>query len=84
MNPTGQEGEYEGATYVEYEMLDSEGDMISLHEDNVIYVKRDGATLQPNTDHTLWFNKARETGVYIYEVQTNDGTIYEAMLQWIN
>lgn len=81
---TGREGEHEGVTYVEYEMLDSDGSRVSLAEDNVNYIKQDGQDLEPNTDETLWFNKSKPTGSYVFEVETKDGVIYQATLNWTN
>lgn len=69
---------------MEFELLDLEGEIISLHENNVVYIKRNGEAIVPNTDHTLWFNKARETSTYIYEIKTINNIVYKVILEWIN
>lgn len=81
-NPTGREGEHEGVNHIEFEMLDSEGARISLAINNVIYIKKDGIDLEPNTDETLWFNETNPNGTYTFEVKTIDGTVYIAVLDW--
>lgn len=83
MSPTGAEGDNEGTSYVEYELLDADGAKVSLEESNVVYIKQDGKNLVPNTDTTLWFNISKPSGTYIYEVNTIDGNIYTAILEWI-
>lgn len=81
---TGREGDNEGITYVEYEMLDENGDRISLAIDDVNWIKQDGQELEPNTDETLWFNKSKPTGAYVFQVETKDEIVYEATLNWVN
>lgn len=87
LEATGREGDHEidGVTYtfIEFEMLDENGERISLAEDNVEYIRSNGRKLTPNTDHTLWFNKDKESGRYVYVVKTKDGIIYQAVLEWI-
>lgn len=63
-------------------MLDSEGERISLAASNVIYIKKDGVDLVPNTDSTLWVNETSANGEYTFEVKTIDGNVYIAILNW--
>lgn len=83
---TGGEGDHEGVTYVEYKLMDGE-EPISLKKDEVklIASKDTGGkwvVLDPNTDATLWFNKAHATGNYEFLVVTKDGAMYKAALDW--
>lgn len=87
LESTGREGEHEidGViyTFVEFEMLDVDGERISLAEDNVEYIRSNGRALIPNTDETLWFNKDKESGRYEYVVKTKAGVVYQAILEWV-
>jgi hypothetical protein len=84
---TDREGEHDGKTYVEYKMMDGEG-QVSLKEGKVklIASEKEGkwVALEPNTDATLWFNKAKATGNYDFFVVTSEGTMYKATLNWVN
>jgi hypothetical protein len=60
---------------------------VSLKEGEVKLIASKGSegkwvALEPNTDETLWFNKAHETGDYEFIVVTNANTIYKATLAW--
>lgn len=87
LESTGREGEHEidGViyTFVEFEMLDVNGERISLAEDNVEYIRSNGRALIPNTDETLWFTKDKESGRYEYVVKTKAGVVYQAILEWV-
>jgi hypothetical protein len=84
---TGKEGTRPGTedTYVEYKLVNSE-DQISLKigEVKLIASKDNGkwVALEANTDETLWFNKAKETGDYEFFVVTKNGAMYKATLNW--
>ena len=83
---TNREGDHNGETYVEYKLLDDEY-QVSLKEGEVkLIASKDSegkwVALEPNTDETLWFNKAHETGNYEFIVVTNANTIYKATLAW--
>lgn len=82
---TGGEGDHEGVTYVEYKLMD--GDQVSLKIGEVKLIASKDAEgkwveLDPNTDETLWFNKAKATGNYDFFVVTKDGVMYKATLDW--
>ncbi|RKL63767.1 PEGA domain-containing protein [Thermoanaerobacteraceae bacterium SP2] len=83
---TNREGVHDGITYVEYKLMDGEN-QVSLKEGEVkLIASKDSegkwVALEPNTDETLWFNKAHETGNYEFIVVTNANTIYKATLAW--
>jgi len=83
---TGGEGPHEGKTYVEYKLMDGEN-QVSLKEDEVKLIANKDAdgkwvALEPNTDETLWFNKAKGTGDYEFFVATSEGAMYKAILNW--
>lgn len=69
--------------HVEFELLDSSGDRISLAANNVIYIKRDGVYLTPNADETLWFRETNPAGEYEFIVLTKAKTKYRAVLDWV-
>jgi hypothetical protein len=83
---TSSEGDHDGVTYVEYQMMDGES-QVSLEIGNVKLIASKDAdgkwvALEPNTDSTLWFNKAHETGNYEFFVVTSKGAMYKAILDW--
>ncbi|MEO2212122.1 hypothetical protein ABGV40_14865 [Paenibacillus amylolyticus] len=80
--PTGQEGENNGTNHIEYEMLDGQGGRVSLASDDVEYIKRNGTTLTPDDQETLWFNEETAPGTYVFEAKTISGKIYRATLIW--
>lgn len=55
---------------------------ISLAIGNVVYIKKDGVNLEPNTDETLWFKETNPNGEYTFDVETIDGKTYIAILNW--
>lgn len=81
-------GEAAGKIYAEYELLDNEGNRISLAEGNVEYIKvKDGEEwkeLIANTDQTLWFNVETEKGKSEYKIETKEGEVYTATLDWLD
>jgi len=85
---TGRFGEHEGATYKEFKMVDSEGNSISLAIGAVKLIAEKGpeetdwVALEPNTDETLWFNIANDTGEYKFLVATSESMVNEAILEW--
>jgi hypothetical protein len=83
---TGREGEHDGKTYVEYKLLDGEAKVsLKVGDVKLIAIKEGDkwVALEPNTDETLWFNKARETGSYEFFVVTSEGVMYRATLDWV-
>lgn len=68
--------------HVEFELLDTGGERISLAKGKVVYIKKNGVNLTPNTDETLWFSVENPTGSYTFEVKTIDETVYVAVLNW--
>jgi len=82
---TGEEGEHEEITYVEYKLM-YDSNQVSLAEGEVklIAIKDDGKwlALDPNIDTTLWFNKDHATGDYEFFVVTDEDEMYEATLEW--
>lgn len=82
-NPTGQEGEREGVIHTEFELLDGEGDRISLAAGSVIYIKKDGVNLPPDDQETLWFSVSNQAGEYDFEILTTSGKLYTATLDWV-
>lgn len=83
---TAKEGVHESKTYVEYKMMDGTA-QVSLKVDNVKLIASKDAdgkwvALEPNTDETLWFNKAKATGNYEFFVVTKDNGMYKATLDW--
>ena len=84
---TGGEGPHDGKTYVEYKLMYEE-DQVSLKIGEVKLIASKNANgkwvaLEPNTDPTLWFNKAHETGNYDFFVVTSKGVMYKATLDWV-
>ncbi|MFW5438749.1 hypothetical protein [Paenibacillus apiarius] len=80
--PTGQEGEHNGVNHVEFELLDAGGARISLAKGNVVYIKKNGVELTLDDQETLWFSVENPNGQYQFEVKTNAGVVYEAVLDW--
>jgi len=85
---TDREGDHDGKTYVEYKLMDGRNP-ISLKEGEVKLIASKDATgkwiaLEPNTDGTLWFNKAKETGSYEFFVVSSGNVMYRATLNWKN
>jgi desulfoferrodoxin (superoxide reductase-like protein)/DNA-binding protein len=83
---TNREGDHEGVTYVEYKLMDGTNP-VSLKVGEVkLIANKDAAgkwiALEPNTDETLWFNKAKETGEYDFFVVTSAGVMYKATLAY--
>lgn len=83
---TGQVGIHNNKIYEEYKLV-ADDEVISLDVDNIAKLsltKNDEApvTLNPDTDHTLWFNVQRETATYVLKAEVKDGAIYEAKLEW--
>lgn len=62
--------------------MDGEGARISLASGNVVYIKKNGKELTPNTDETLWFSVENPTGKYTFEIKTVDGNLYKPVLDW--
>jgi ABC-type transporter Mla MlaB component len=85
---TGKEGIRPGTedTYVEYKLMDGENKVSLKIGDVKLIASKEGekwVELEPNTDETLWFNKAHETGSYDFFIVTSDGTMYKATLDWV-
>lgn len=83
LNPTGQEGEHNGVNHTEFELLDGEGERISLAAGAVEYIKKNGVDLTPDDQETLWFSDENEAGEYTIEVKTTAGIVYTAVLDWV-
>ena len=86
--PTGKEGIRPGTgdTYVEYKLMDGENQVSLKIGDVKLIASKEGekwVELEPNTDETLWFNKAHETGSYDFFIVTSDGTMYKVTLDWV-
>lgn len=82
---TNREGDHEGVTYVEYKLMDGTKPVsLKVGEVKLVASKDESKwiALEPNTDSTLWFNKAHETGNYDFFLVTNEGTMYKATLEW--
>ncbi|MEN6460312.1 MAG: S-layer homology domain-containing protein [Syntrophomonas sp.] len=87
LTATGAIGVHDGKVYQEFKLM-ADGDKIDIDEDNVSSItmtKDDGTpvTLTPNSDDTLWFNVQKATGFYQLNVEKEDGTLYEATLDWV-
>jgi hypothetical protein len=85
---TGKEGIRPGTedTYVEYKLMDGENQVSLKIGDVKLIASKEGekwVELEPNTDETLWFNKAHETGSYDFFIVTSDGTMYKVTLDWV-
>lgn len=83
---TGQEGEHQGIIYVEYKLLDGDG-QVSLEQDDVKLIARladdKWMALEPNTDPTLWFNKGHVTGDYEFFIVTCEDDLYRPVLSHV-
>ncbi|MEK3718863.1 hypothetical protein [Paenibacillus sp. FSL R7-0333] len=69
--------------HTEFELLDGEGERISLAAGAVVYIKKNGVNLTPDDQETLWFSDENDAGEYTFEVETTAGTVYNAVLDWV-
>lgn len=69
--------------HTEFEMLDGEGERISLAVGSVEYIKKNGNDLTPDDQDTLWFSDDNPAGKYKFEVLTTGGKLYISTLDWI-
>ncbi|WP_272034443.1 hypothetical protein [Paenibacillus sp. JJ-100] len=79
---TGQEDDRNGVIFVEFELLDEQGGVISLAAGDVEYIRRDGVVVTPNTQSSVWIEETTPAANYVYVVKTTSGDIYRAVLNW--
>ena len=70
-----------GEPYIEYELLNSGGDVVPLTD--ATSIKMNGTPVELEGD-TLWFKKTSDTGDYAFEINMKDGIIYSAVILHIN
>lgn len=86
LESTGNIGIHAGKIYQEYKLM-ADGVQIDLDEDNVsgITMQKDSESavaLTPTADTALWFNVQRDSGDYVFKVENQSGTVYQATLDW--
>jgi hypothetical protein len=87
---TGSYGIHNNKVYAGYELQDEDNAQIPLFESNIEKISvedPDGTTTDltvvGDSDPLLWFNIAKEAGTYTYTIETKDGDIYEATIEWL-